>query len=196
MASTLRRTCLVLALAAGAPAALADAELERLRAENASLKAQLQSLQQSCPAPTAAAAAAASAAPAPAAAAPVAAAAVPAAVPAPAPAVVTPPPGYKLVPLNAQVVNTDTMAPPYDHTGCSRGLFQRSTQAKWDVADNWDGLKRGQSMAEVEKLLGKEHFDAGGGERVQWQYGKCGSYSAGYVTFKNGAVQAWSNSTP
>ncbi len=46
-------------------------------------------------------------------------------------------------------------------------------------------------MSEVEGMLGKEHFNAGGQGRVEWQYGKCGDSVGGRVIFKDGKVVLW-----
>jgi hypothetical protein len=198
-----------LLLAAVAGSAVGDDSLEQLRAENARLRAQLQQLQQSCPAAASAAASAAAAAsvvsaaaPAPAAApsaTPPSAAAAAVQVQAPArPAAGSPPSvasaavpaGYKLVPLTAPDY-VDPLAPPYDRTGCSRDLFKGPPPARWNDLDNWSGLGRGQSMAEVEKQLGKEHYDASGRGRIEWQYGKCGDIVRGRVQFESGQVVSW-----
>jgi len=189
-----------LLLAAAGSAAAADS-LEQLRAENARLRAQLQQLQQSCPATAATTSATTvSAAPAAAAAAappPPAAPGVQVTPPAqPAPAGTPPvasaavPPGYKLVPVTAPDY-VDPLAPPYDRTGCSRDVFKGPPPARWNDLDNWSGLSRGQTMAEVEKQLGKEHFDATGRGRVEWQYGKCGDVVRGRVQFEGGQLVSW-----
>lgn len=204
---------------AGSCTAAADPETEQLRAENLLLKAQLRALQQSCPAaqavpPTAAVAPGATTG-APlagaAAAAPLAPAATPAPVGAPTPVPRPPaaaentasdvttataaratvvPKGYKLVPVNAPDY-IDPLTPPYDRTGCSRALFKGPPPAKWNEPDNWRELSRGQSMADVEGSLGKEHFDVSGQGRVEWQYGKCGDQVSGRVQFVNGRVVFW-----
>jgi hypothetical protein len=202
--SLIQRLGAALVLATVAAHAAADDSIEQLRAENVRLRAQLQQLRQSCPAaaavpaPTAAAKAvavapAAPAAPAvtaapvppPAAAVQVQAAAAPASPP--AVAAVPVPAGYKLVPLSTPDW-VDPLSPPYDHTGCSRALGKGPMPAKWNEADNWLDVQRGQSKDEVEKSLGKEHFDAQGRGLVEWQYGKCGDNVAGRVVFKDDRV--------
>lgn len=208
----------LIALASSCTAA-ADPETEQLRAENLLLKAQLRALQQSCP--VAQAAPAGTAAPVAAARAPTASVAVvtppvadapPATIPVPvtpstpappsaaaatsatpvaaaAPAAVVPK-GYKLVPVNAPDY-VDPLAPPYDRTGCSRDLFSGPPPAKWTDASNWSGLRRGLTPAKVEELLGREHFDASGHGRTEWQFGKCGDSVAGRVQFQDSQVVFW-----
>jgi hypothetical protein len=60
--------------------------------------------------------------------------------------------------------------------------------ARWNDADNWLDVQRGQSMDEVEKALGKEHFNVQGRGLVVWQYGKCGDNVAGRVVFQDSKV--------
>ena len=183
-----------------------DQETDRLRADNAALRAQLDALQKSCglattaapvstPAPDAKAAAANPPVPAASMAAPVQA--LPAPVPPPVVTMQTPsaqstaaPAGYKLVPVNTPEF-VDPLSPPYDKTGCSAGVFKGPPPAKWNNADNWLNIGRGQSMAEVESALGKEHFNADGHGRIEWQYGKCGDAVSGRVLFKDGKVVLW-----
>lgn len=198
--SLIQRLGLALVLAAVAAHAAAADSLEQLRAENARLRAQLQQLQQSCPV----AAAAPTAVPAdkpvgvapPAAPAPVAPAVV--ASPAPPPVAAAPaspaaiasvpvPVGYKLVPVSTPDW-VDPLSPPYDHAGCSRALGKGPMPAKWTDADNWLDVQRGQSPADVEKEVGKEHFDTQGRGLVEWQYGKCGDSVAGRVVFQDNRV--------
>jgi hypothetical protein len=204
--SLIRRLGAALLLAAVAGHAAADDTIEQLRAENVRLRTQLQQLQQTCPVAAAPAASkAAAAAPAPAAPTPVPAptpAAAANAVAPPAAVQVQPgaspaspaavasvpvPAGYKLVPLSAPDY-VDPLSPPYDHAGCSRDLFKGPVPAKWNEADNWLDVERGQNMADVEKSLGKEHFTAQGRGLVEWQYGKCGDHVAGRVLFQDGKV--------
>src|SRR5581483_9077232 len=97
------------------------------------------------------------------------------------------PPGYKLVPVNTPDY-VDPLAPPYTHTGCSRGMMKGPPPAKWNDLSNWGGMRRGLSNPEVEDLLGKEHFDVSGHGRVEWQYGRCGDSVAGRVQFLDGKV--------
>ncbi|MDR3414971.1 MAG: hypothetical protein P4L83_02190 [Nevskia sp.] len=198
-----------LAPAQGGP----DPEGDALRAENAVLKARIDALERSCvaakpaamtqpatPPPSAAGAASVGASPA---ASPAPTPALPVAAPVPAtpaaPAVATStaaalpvpvPAGYKLVPVNAPDY-IDPLAPPYERTGCSRGALQGPPPLKWNNADNWQGLHRGQSMAEVEDQLGKEHHDVSGHGLVEWQYGKCGKAVSGAVRFDKGQVLSW-----
>jgi hypothetical protein len=100
------------------------------------------------------------------------------------------PAGYKLVPLSAPDW-VDPLSPPYDHAGCSRALGKGPVPAKWNEADNWLDVQRGLSMEEVEKSLGKEHFNAQGRGVTEWQYGKCGDTVAGRVLFQDGKVVSW-----
>ena len=192
--------------------AVADPETDRLRAENAdlkaenaSLRAQLNALKAQAPSTTSAAAmpsvdatvvrqgALAPAVPGHSQAAPAALPASPAQAqtpPAAAAQAVAVPAGYKLVPASSQEP-ADPLAPPYDKTGCSLGLFKGPPPAKWNNADNWFGMGLGLSMTEVEGMLGREHFDANGRGRVEWQYGKCGESVSARVVFKDGKVVLW-----
>lgn len=123
-----------------------------------------------------------------------------AAVQLPAPAAGTPaqapvtamavPKGYKLVPINTPTY-VDPLAPPYNRTGCSLELFKGPPPAKWNNAENWRGLGRGNSQSEVEAQLGKEHFDVSNHGRTEWQYGKCGDLVSGRVQFEGGKVVFW-----
>ncbi len=100
------------------------------------------------------------------------------------------PQGYKLVPINTPSY-IDPLAPPYDRTGCSREMFAGPPPAKWNDAENWRGIYRGESMAEVEQAVGKEHFDRSSRGRVEWQYGKCGSAVSGSALFEGGKLISW-----
>jgi hypothetical protein len=232
LAKHLRRAAVLplLLLLGASGSAVADQEVDQLRAENLRLKEQLQVMQRSCPStaalpatdssisrapasPNAAAVGVSSAAPAASNSAPLAVGAPiaaktgsagkavetarPDAQPADvmatgnaAPAAAAVPKGYKLVPVNTPDY-VDPMAPPYTRTGCSRDLFSGPPPAKWNEADNWRGVRKGESAAEVEGALGKEHFDAAGRGLVEWQYGKCGDVVGGRVLFQNGQVVSW-----
>ncbi|MDE0852820.1 MAG: hypothetical protein OSA97_00175 [Nevskia sp.] len=100
------------------------------------------------------------------------------------------PKGYKLVPINTPTY-VDPLAPPYNRTGCSLELFRGPPPAKWNNAENWRGLGRGDSQSEVEAQLGKEHFDVSNHGRTEWQYGKCGDLVSGRVQFEGGKVVFW-----
>lgn len=80
---------------------------------------------------------------------------------------------------------------PYSRTGCSKGLFAGIAPAKWQNADLWLDLEKGQSPAAVEALLGVEHYDERGGGNVIWHYGKCGAASRAQVLFSNGQLADW-----
>ncbi len=100
------------------------------------------------------------------------------------------PKGYKLVPANAPDY-VDPLSPPYNRTGCSRDLMSGPPPAKWNDASNWPAMRRGLKPAEVENLLGKEHFDAASRDRLEWQYGKCGDAVSARVEFENNEVISW-----
>ena len=110
--------------------------------------------------------------------------------PATAAAVAEIPKGYKLVPINTPVP-VDPLTPPYDRTGCSRDVFKGPPPAKWNDISNWSGLRNGLDPAQVEEILGKEHYNASGHGRVEWQYGRCGDQIAGRVQFLEGKVVYW-----
>ena len=80
---------------------------------------------------------------------------------------------------------------PYSRTGCSRGLFKGIEPARWQEPDLWLELEKGQSPAQVEKLLGIEHYDERGGGNIVWHYGKCGASSMAQVLFKQGRLADW-----
>ncbi|MES2883310.1 MAG: hypothetical protein V4709_00775 [Pseudomonadota bacterium] len=80
---------------------------------------------------------------------------------------------------------------PYSRTGCRKGLFEPIAAAKWQDAQLWLDLERGQSPAEVERLLGVEHYDEQGGGNVIWHYGKCGAASLAQVLFTQGRLADW-----
>lgn len=177
-AKPVRRLLPVLLLMSSAASAGAATTDEALRAENTRLRAQIEALEKSCAAATAAASQP-PATPATELAAPPEASA---AAPAP-PAVSTAPPGYKLVPI-VPVRPEDR----YAETGCGSNS---PADAPWKQGFNWAGLRPGMSMAEVEELLGKDHYDLSGQNRVGWQYGKCGNAVRGTVIFVDGQVKVW-----
>lgn len=80
---------------------------------------------------------------------------------------------------------------PYSRSGCRKGLFEPIASAKWQDAQLWFDLERGQSPAEVEALLGVEHYDGQGADNVVWHYGKCGSSSMAQVLFTKGKLADW-----
>ncbi len=80
---------------------------------------------------------------------------------------------------------------PYSRTGCSRGLFKGVAAAAWQDAELWSELEKGQSPAQVEKLLGVQHYDEQGGDNVIWHFGKCGASSRAQVLFTNGKLADW-----
>lgn len=80
---------------------------------------------------------------------------------------------------------------PYSRTGCSRGLFKGIAPARWQDQELWRDLARDQTPAEVEKLLGVEHYDERGGRNVIWHYGNCGASSRAQVLFTDGKVADW-----
>ena len=80
---------------------------------------------------------------------------------------------------------------PYSRTGCSEGLFKGIAYARWQDADLWLELEKGLSPAEVEKLLGVEHYDEEGGGNLLWHYGKCGAASRAQLLFTKGKLVDW-----
>lgn len=80
---------------------------------------------------------------------------------------------------------------PYSRTGCRKGLFESIAPAKWQDAQLWLDLERGQTPAQVEALLGVEHYDEQGGGNVLWHFGKCGFSSLAQVLFTKGRLADW-----
>lgn len=166
-----------------------------LRAENARLRTQLEALQKSCPvASTTVAPASSPAMPAVATvAAPVAATATAeSAAPSIAPpadvatAAPVAPAGYKLVPI----------APPrpedrYIDAGCKKVPHN----TPWLQSTNWSLLRRDMTPADVEDLLGPQHYNVVANGRVGWQYGKCEFGVRGTVVFENDRVVVWQKPT-
>lgn len=158
-------------------------QIQRQQAEIEALKAQLQGHSVPAPAPSASVATAASTPP-------------PSAPPGyklvkiePLPATPSslppPPPGYKLVKIQPP-------PPPYSDTGCHRGgFFSVGPDKPWKHEDRWLALRVGMTPAEVERLLGKEHYDIAGDGRIGWEYGKCGVAYQGIVVFADGKVAYW-----
>lgn len=158
-------------------------QIQRQQAEIDALKAQLQKRPAPAPAPSASVATAASAPPP------------------------TAPPGYKLVKINPLPAAPASLPPPppgyrlvkiqpppprYSDTGCHRGgFFSVGPDKPWKHEDRWLALRVGMSPAEVERLLGKEHFDISGNGRVGWEYGKCAAAYQGIVVFADGKVAYW-----
>lgn len=173
---------LLVSFACSLAAAQADdaaADNAQLRAEIARLKAENQALRQACPAARAPAAAAASAT----------ATAMPAAVqPAAADAA-----GRSMADVE-MAPPPPPSAPPraYADTGCNRSLFRGPPPGKWQDGKRWEGLHQGMSMAEVEAVLGVEHYDEAADGKVKWEYGRCGRSYEGIVVFAGGSVTAWS----
>ncbi len=79
----------------------------------------------------------------------------------------------------------------HSRTGCSLGLFKGVPYGKWREPFNWDSLDTGMSAAEVENLLGVEHYNIGSSKRMVWQYGKCGSQIQGEVLIEDGKLLDW-----
>jgi hypothetical protein len=185
--SRLARACagtLIALFTCRAMAGADDAELQRLRAENARLKQALSALE-ARPGTTAPRLPAATSAPSPSvgAGAGMPAAASGAAVSSTRAAASTPPkapPGYRLVPEPA----------PNSDSGCSHSMFG-GTDAPWKHEESWSALHRGDSPSEVEPLLGRDHFDVTGDGRVMWQYGKCGRDALAFVVFQDGRLLFW-----
>lgn len=168
---------LMLTSATGRAAEPVDA-CAALRAENEALKARILELEKGT-APAAAAA--------PVAAAPVATAPVPPTIPAtPAPPPTASEPASKPTKI-VRVVEEE----PYSRSGCRGGLFKSIPHAIWMEVDRWQDLDKGMSPAEVEKLLGPEHYVSTGGNRIKWEYGKCGSFSDAQLLFQDGRLIDW-----
>lgn len=79
----------------------------------------------------------------------------------------------------------------YSHAGCSLGLFKGTPPGRWKERGNWEDLEKGMPAAEVERVLGVEHYNVGTGSRVLWQYGKCEAFVRGQVLLVNGLVEGW-----
>ncbi len=149
-------------------------ELQRLRDENAELRRQLEQLRPQTPSTTAATPRSEAA--------PASAPITPAPATSAAPAA---PAGYKLVKEEPEA--------PYSRTGCRR--YKNAVDTRWKQRDNWEGLARGQTMSEVEELLGIEHHDIRDDRRIGWQYGKCEASVRGTVVFEAGQVLYWEQPT-
>lgn len=147
-----------------AQAAAPDDALAKLRKENAELRAKISTLEAACPTPTASAAPAAATTVAPV-----------------TPDSITPPAGYALVKVEP--------VEPYSQTGCKK--YSGAVDTRWKVSTNWEYVGVGQSMAEVEELLGIEHYDVKNDRRIGWEYGKCGDAVKGRVIFEGGKVLYW-----
>ena len=80
---------------------------------------------------------------------------------------------------------------PYSRSGCRQSLFEGATPGKWQDADLWVDLEKGQLPAQVEALLGPEHYDERGGDSIIWHYGKCGASSMAQVLFTKGRLADW-----
>ncbi len=176
-----------------------------LRAENARLRTQLEALQKSCPVAAANPAAAPNPPSAPngpahtrvaagdVAATPAASSRLMSAplVPSSAASINTQteasaliaPPGYKLVPVGAPRPEDRYIA-----TGCGNNSPHN---VPWKQSANWSLLAKGLSPADVEDLLGPEHYNVVKNGRIAWQYGKCDYGVRGSVVFENGLVVVW-----
>ena len=77
----------------------------------------------------------------------------------------------------------------YADAGCDLSLFHSAAKSAWQISSNWDKVKRGATMQEVETALGVEHYDKTqrNGD-VQWEYGSCGSSWEGAVLFSGDKV--------
>lgn len=80
---------------------------------------------------------------------------------------------------------------PYSRSGCRQSLFKGMESSKWQDADAWLDLEKGQQPAQAEALLGPEHYDERGGNNVIWYYGKCGASSKAQVLFTKGRLAGW-----
>ncbi|TAJ53490.1 MAG: hypothetical protein EPN60_01245 [Nevskiaceae bacterium] len=80
---------------------------------------------------------------------------------------------------------------PYSRSGCRPSLFQDVPYAKWMDPELWMELDKGMSPAEVEGLLGPEHYDTAGGGNVKWEYGKCGARARAQLLFEQGKLSDW-----
>ena len=120
--------------------------------------------------------------------APVAAAAPELAPPTPPAAAAAVLPGAAAKPAPVQRV---VIEEPYSRTGCSKGLFKGIDPAPWQEATLWLDLEKGLTAAEVEALLGVEHYDERGGRNVIWHYGKCGASSKAQALFVDGKLADW-----
>ena len=163
-------------------------ENSQLRAEIAALKARNETLERACPA---AASANAPAAPAVTAVTPVTAPTASAATAVATPAVpLAPSTAAAPVLASAPIVEAAPAKPSrlYADTGCDRGFFTGPARGKWQDPKAWKKISNGMTMAEVENVIGVEHYDEEKGSAVQWQYGRCASSWESSVKFVNGVV--------
>ena len=109
-------------------------------------------------------------------------------VTAPAPSAASALPGTAPKPA---ATTTVVIEEPYSRSGCRKSLFERIAPAKWQDASLWLDLERGQTPAEVEAMLGAEHYDEQGGGNIAWLYGKCGASSMAQVLFTRGKLADW-----
>lgn len=98
------------------------------------------------------------------------------------------PPGLAPKPANKIVVVEEE---PYSRSGCSLGLFQSIPYAKWMDTELWLELEKGMRPAEVESLLGPEHYDTAAGNNLKWEYGRCGARSDAQLLFSQGKLADW-----
>jgi len=80
---------------------------------------------------------------------------------------------------------------PYSRSGCRPSLFTAIPSQPWMEIHLWDELEKDMAAAEVERLLGIEHYDTSGGGRTKWEYGKCGASSMAQLLFENGRLIDW-----
>jgi hypothetical protein len=103
------------------------------------------------------------------------------------------PPSPAINPVTRKVVVVEEEA--HSRTGCSLGLFKGVPYGKWREPFHWDSLDKGMSAAEVEQLLGVEHYNIGSSKRMVWQYGKCGKQTQGEVLIEDGKLLDWRKPT-
>lgn len=116
------------------------------------------------------------------------------------------PPGYRLVkiapqtahkpkrkiPAGYKLVKVQPPPAPYSDTGCHHGgFFSAGPDARWKHDDHWLSLQVGMTPKDVERLLGRQHFNVRDGDRIGWEYGKCQNAYRGIVVFSGGQVAYW-----
>lgn len=95
-------------------------------------------------------------------------------------------PQPKEVPVPAQ---PSKPAQKYAAAGCDRGLLSGPEAGRWQKLQNWDAVTKGLTPAEVEAIVGVEHYDVTlRNGRTQWQYGRCSSSYEAAVEFLDGRV--------
>ncbi len=172
-----RSLLLLLGISAIAHADAAGDENAQLRQQLSALQSRVEQLERACPAAASGGVVqpGTAAAPAPSEAASVTAAANLEGTPQPRE---LPPPAQPSKPVQK-----------YAAAGCDRGLLSGPEAGRWQKLQNWNAVTKGLAPAEVEAIIGVEHYDVTlRNGRTQWQYGRCSSSYEGAVEFLDGRV--------